>query len=68
MNREEFLTAVKELGISITDKQLEQLNEYSKALVEWNKKINLTSITEEKDVYLKHLYDSLTLFKEYDIN
>ena len=62
-----FLTAVKELGISITDKQLEQLNEYYKALVEWNKKINLTSITEEKDVYLKHFYDSLTLFKEYDL-
>lgn len=67
MNREEFLTAVKELGICITNKQLEQLNEYYKALVEWNKKINLTSITEEKDVYLKHFYDSLTLFKEYDL-
>lgn len=67
MNREEFITEVKELGISITDKQLEQLNEYYKALVEWNKKINLTSITEEKDVYLKHFYDSLTLFKEYDL-
>ena len=67
MNREEFLTAVKELGICITDKQLEQLNEYYKALVEWNKKINLTSITEEKDVYLKHFYDSLTLFKECDL-
>lgn len=67
MNREEFITAVKELGISITDKQLEQLNEYYKALVEWNKKINLTSITEEKDVYLKHFYDSLTLFKECDL-
>lgn len=67
MNREEFITAVKELGISITDKQLEQLNKYYKALVEWNKKINLTSITEENDVYLKHFYDSLTLFKEYDL-
>lgn len=67
MNREEFITAVKELGISITDKQLEQLNKYYKVLVEWNKKINLTSITEEKDIYLKHFYDSLTLFKEYDL-
>lgn len=67
MNREEFITAVKELGISITDKQLEQLNKYYKALVEWNKRINLTSITEENDVYLKHFYDSLTLFKEYDL-
>lgn len=67
MNREEFITAAKELGISITDKQLEQLNKYYKALVEWNKRINLTSITEENDVYLKHFYDSLTLFKEYDL-
>lgn len=67
MNREEFITEVKELGISITDKQLEQLNKYYKALVEWNKRINLTSITEENDVYLKHFYDSLTLFKECDL-
>lgn len=67
MNREAFITEVKELGISITDKQLEQLNKYYKALVEWNKRINLTSITDEKDVYLKHFYDSLTLFKEYDL-
>lgn len=67
MNSEEFINAVKELGINITDKQLEQLNEYYKTLVEWNKKINLTSITEKQEVYLKHFYDSLTLFKEYDL-
>ena len=32
-------------------------------LVEWNEKINLTAITEESQVYLKHFYDSLTLSK-----
>ena len=32
-------------------------------MIEWNEKINLTRITEEKEVYLKHFYDSLTLNK-----
>ena len=36
-------------------------------MIEWNKKINLTRITEEKEVYLKHFYDSLTLNKVVDL-
>ena len=37
-------------------------------LINWNEKINLTRITEEKDVYLKHFYDSLTIVKVVDLN
>ena len=29
-------------------------------LVEWNEKMNLTAITDEADVYLKHFYDSIS--------
>ena len=63
MNKEEFINEVSKLGIIITNKQLEQLENYYHLLVEENKKYNLTSITEKEDVYLKHFYDSLTLTK-----
>ena len=63
MNKEEFVKEVKELGIPITDEILENLDKYFNLLIEENKKYNLTAITEEKDVYLKHFYDSLTITK-----
>ena len=61
MNKEEFIQKVEELGIYLTEEQLEKLNNFYKLLIEWNEKINLTRITEEEDVYLKHFYDSLTI-------
>ena len=68
MDKETFISELKKIGINITDKQLEQLDEYYHLLKEWNEKINLTRIIEEKDVYLKHFYDSLTLFKFYNLD
>ena len=67
MNKEEFIKELKKINIDITNKQLEQLDKYYKLLKEWNEKINLTRIIEEKEVYLKHFYDSLTLFKVIDL-
>ena len=37
-------------------------------LIEWNKKINLTRIEKEDEVYLKHFYDSLTIAKVVDLS
>jgi 16S rRNA (guanine527-N7)-methyltransferase len=68
MNKEEFLKCVKELNIDLTEEQLKQLEEYYDLLIEWNNKINLTTITNKGDVYLKHFYDSLTLIKAIDLN
>lgn len=68
MNKEEFVLELKKIGIDVTDSQLMQLDKYYHLLVEWNEKINLTRITEEKDVYLKHFYDSLTLYRVIDLN
>ena len=67
MNKEEFVRELEKLNIIPTAKQLEQLNEFYQLLIEWNEKINLTRITEEKEVYLKHFYDSLTLKKVVDL-
>ena len=68
MNREEFIKALLEKGIELTDKQLDQFEKYYELLVEWNEKMNLTAITNKEDVYLKHFYDSLTPSFDFDFN
>lgn len=68
MNKEEFINNLKELNIEITDKKLNQLDLYYQILKEENNKYNLTAITEEKQVYLKHFFDSLTITKIIKLN
>ena len=63
MHKEEFINALNDLGININDEQLQMLDTYYKMIIEYNSHTNLTRITEEKEVYLKHFYDSLTLYK-----
>lgn len=60
MNEEQFLQALKEQGIELTEKQQAQFKMYFEELVEWNEKMNLTAITDEPSVYLKHFFDSIT--------
>ncbi|MBQ7105338.1 MAG: 16S rRNA (guanine(527)-N(7))-methyltransferase RsmG [Bacilli bacterium] len=68
MNKELFISEVEKLGIEVTSEKLDKLNLFYKLLLEWNEKINLTTIIEEETVYLKHFYDSLTLFRDVDLN
>ncbi|MDD3187408.1 MAG: 16S rRNA (guanine(527)-N(7))-methyltransferase RsmG [Bacilli bacterium] len=68
MDKKEFTKELLKLGVKATEDQMNKLEIYYKTLVEWNEKINLTNITEETDVYLKHFYDSLTLIKAVDLN
>ena len=63
MNKEIFTNELAKIGIEITEKQLKDLAIYYQILKEENQKYNLTSITEEEAVYLKHFYDSLTIVK-----
>lgn len=67
MNQEQFKNYLGEKQVTVTPKQLEQFHLYYEQLIEWNQKINLTAITEEEEVYLKHFYDSLTPLTEYDL-
>ncbi|SHG72498.1 16S rRNA (guanine(527)-N(7))-methyltransferase RsmG [Ornithinibacillus halophilus] len=60
MNPEQFASQLEKQGINLTKRQLEQFSIYFKTLVEWNEKINLTALTNEEDVYLKHFYDSIS--------
>lgn len=59
MTPEEFKTALKTHGIELDDYQIAQFETYYQFLVQANQYVNLTAITEQKDVYLKHFYDSL---------
>ena len=68
MNQNEFIEEVNKLNIEITEEKLDKLNKYYEMLIEYNKVINLTAITEKEDVYLKHFYDSLTISKIIDLN
>lgn len=67
MNQKEFIKAIEELGIKLTNQQLAQLEKFYNLLSEWNEKINLTRITNKEDVYLKHFYDSLTITRVVDL-
>ena len=68
MNKEIFIKELKKMNITLTAKQLDQLEKYYEILVIENEKYNLTAITRKEDVYLKHFYDSLTLTKIIDLN
>ena len=68
MNPETFKQILKQEDYPIDVAKMEQYHRYLLLLQEWNNKINLTAITEEDEVYLKHFYDSLTLARFIDFN
>lgn len=51
------------LGISLSERQINQFYEYYKLMMKWNQVMNLTAITELEDVIAKHFIDSLSLVK-----
>ena len=63
MKIDEFIKEVDQLGVDLTEEQLNKLKKFYELLIEWNTKINLTRITNKEEVYLKHFYDSITIFK-----
>ena len=68
MNKDEFIKELFKINIILDEDKLNKLDKFYHLLINWNKKINLTTITKEEDVYLKHFYDSLTLIKVIDLN
>lgn len=61
--KEKMIINVDKLGITLSEIQLKQFYNYMNLLIEWNKKINLTAITEPNEIILKHFVDSLTISK-----
>lgn len=62
-----FENKLKELGISLNETQKKQFHTFYELLVEWNKVMNLTGITEYEEVNEKHFVDSLSIVKAIDI-
>lgn len=67
MNKDNFIEELKKININLDNDKLNKLDKFYNLLIEWNEKINLTTITNKEDVYLKHFYDSLTLIKAIDL-
>lgn len=61
-----FIEGLNTLNISLTDFQIEQFMDYYELLIERNKVMNLTAITEFKDVIQKHFLDSLSMVKVFN--
>lgn len=58
---------IKDYKFTLTENQYEQFQKYFELLAEWNEKMNLTAITDESGVALKHFADSLSLLNFVDI-
>ena len=63
-----FETKLSELGIALNEEQKRQFNQFYELLVEWNKVMNLTGITEYEEVNEKHFVDSLSIVKTIDMD
>ena len=63
-----FEKALEKLNIHLSDQQMEQFMKYYEMLVETNKVMNLTAITEFDEVIDKHFVDSLALIQVMDLN
>ena len=61
-----FLEGVSQLGLVLSETQLEQFLTYREELLDWNTRMNLTAITNPEEVLLKHYLDSLTLLPLID--
>lgn len=59
-NRKSLIEGLVELGVDISEESLEKLILFKDIMLEWNKRINLTTITEEKEIIIKHFLDSAT--------
>lgn len=65
MNNADILKqGIEELGLKCSDETIDKFRKYREILVEWNQKMNLTGIEEEKEVYIKHFLDSVAVVKE----
>ncbi len=59
--KELLLDGAREFGVSLEDHQYNNLIKYKNLLKEWNEKINLTAIEEDREVIIKHFIDSLSI-------
>lgn len=62
-NKELLKKGITEFNIDVDEKMIDDFSIYREILVEWNQKMNLTGIEDEKEVFIKHFLDSVSIFK-----
>lgn len=67
-NLEKFKNGLQQLHIELSEKQMEQFLQYYEMLIEKNKVMNLTAITEFDEVVEKHFLDSVSLTQQLDLH
>ena len=67
IDKEFFAACAAEYGFALTDRQLEQFDRYAQLLVEWNEKMNLTAITQPRDIVIKHFLDSILTLRAVEL-
>lgn len=67
MNKELIFKGLEKLGYIISEEKCEMLEKYSKMLVEWNEKMNLTAITDSDGITVKHFLDSIIPIFTFEI-
>ena len=66
-NFEKLTTELEKLSVTLSEQQLEQFEIYYDMLIEKNKVMNLTAITEFEEVLEKHFLDSVSLIRAVDL-
>lgn len=66
--KEEMNNKLNKIGLELENKQIEDFYSFMNMLIEKNKVMNLTGITDPKEIILKHFVDSLTVLKYIDKN
>ncbi|WP_026476764.1 16S rRNA (guanine(527)-N(7))-methyltransferase RsmG [Alkaliphilus transvaalensis] len=61
--KEMLKVGCNQLRVDVNEGQIDQLLTYKDILLEWNQKMNLTAIEEDRDVIIKHFLDSITCLK-----
>lgn len=64
MNDNLLRDGAKEFGIDLTSGEIESFSRYKSLLKEWNEKINITAITEDSEIDIKHFLDSISVIKD----
>ena len=62
-----LVEGAKELGIELSERQIEQFLTYLEILQDWNKRMNLTSLKDPREIIITHFLDSLTILKAIEI-
>ena len=61
---DELQAAAEKFNVGLNDEQLKQFDTFYRLVVEWNEKINLTTITEPSDFAVKHIIDSISIWND----